>query len=208
MQQDDILKIFTETGAFIKGHFELSSGLHSDEYVQCALVLQYPHYAEQLAHELALFFKESGVTCVIGPALGGVTLAYEVARQLGVHPVESAKGGAAEPLFHGVKALFAERKEGNMQLRRGFSLSDNDSILVVEDVITTGGSVKEVITLLEKSKKKVVGVGSLINRSHGDVNFGYPFHALLHRPLRTFSPAQCPFCAEEKPLSKPGSKSR
>ncbi len=188
MQKNEVINIFKETGAFLKGHFELSSGFHSDEYVQCALVLQYPLYAEKLANELSHFFLKIPVTCVIGPALGGVTLAYEVARSLKV------------------RGIFAERKDGIMQLRRGFSLSDNESILVVEDVITTGGSVKEVISLLEKNNKKVVGVGSLIDRSVEKIDFGYPFHSLLRLPLRAFPPRECPLCKEGKPLSKPGSK--
>jgi orotate phosphoribosyltransferase len=188
MKTNDIKQLFVETSAFLQGHFELSSGLHSDEYVQCALVLQYPHIAEKLADLLAASFEGEEITCVIGPALGGVTLAYEVARSLKV------------------RGIFAERKDGLMQIRRGFSVSDKDRILVVEDVITTGGSVKEVIKVLEEMGKTVVGVGSLIDRSKTSVDFGYPFHALLKMPLKAYQPRECPLCASGSAVTKPGSK--
>lgn len=190
MENKEVMDIFTDTQAFLKGHFELSSGLHSDAYCQCALVLQYPEHAEKLARQLADAVKDKGITCVVGPALGGVTLAYEVARQLGV------------------KGIFAERKEGVMQLRRGFSLQDDDVVLVVEDVITTGGSVKEVIALLEADNKRIAAVGSIIDRSGGTAEFGYPFYSLLSLPLRAYQPAECPMCAEGIPVVKPGSKKK
>lgn len=188
MNTEELMQVFTETKAFLNGHFELSSGLHSDEYVQCALLLQYPHIAEKLAALLAQKFAGSDITCVIGPALGGVTLAYEVARCLKV------------------RGIFAERKEGVMQLRRGFSLSQDDRILVVEDVITTGGSVKEVIALLAEMGHSVIGVGSLIDRSSSAPEFGSPFHALLRMPLKAYQPKECPLCAEGSAPIKPGSK--
>lgn len=190
MNQEELMNIFTETNAFLKGHFELSSGLHSDAYVQCALVLQYPQHAETLARVLAEKFKDKNITCVVGPALGGVTIAYEVARALGV------------------RGIFTERKEGVMQLRRGFSLSDDDVILVVEDVITTGGSVKEVIQLLEADKRKIVGVGSLINRSKDGVDFGYPFESLIQLPLLAYKPDACPLCKDGSVAVKPGSRNK
>jgi orotate phosphoribosyltransferase len=188
MNTEELLQVFSETKAFLNGHFELSSGLHSDEYVQCALVLQYPHIAEKLAALLAKSFADSGITCVIGPALGGVTLAYEVARSLRV------------------RGIFAERKDGAMQLRRGFSLSKADRILVVEDVITTGGSVKEVIALLQDMGQTVIGVASLIDRSTVAPDFGYPFKALLRMPLKAYQPAECPLCESGSAPIKPGSK--
>jgi len=188
MNTEEIKQLFVETKAFHEGHFELSSGLHSDEYVQCALVLQYPHITEKLADLLAQKFASEEITCVVGPALGGVTLAYEVARSLKV------------------RGIFAERKDGEMQIRRGFSVSDNDRILVVEDVITTGGSVKEVVKLLESMGKTVVGVGSLIDRSKSPVDFGYPFHALLAMPLKAYEPNDCPLCKNGQEIVKPGSK--
>ena len=188
MDQDEIKKLFEETRAFLKGHFELSSGLHSDAYVQCALLLQYPEHAEKLAKMIAENYRDKKITCVIGPALGGVTLAYEVARCLGV------------------KGIFAERKDGLMQLRRGFSLSDDDAILVVEDVVTTGGSVKEVIKLLEGGKKRIIGVASIIDRSKDGIDFGYPFYTLMKMPLKAYFPNECPLCSEGSIAVKPGSK--
>ncbi|MBU1863015.1 MAG: orotate phosphoribosyltransferase [Candidatus Omnitrophica bacterium] len=188
MNSEEILSVLKETNAFLHGHFELSSGLHSDEYVQCALVLQYPDIAQKLAQQLALFLNASKITCVVGPALGGVTFAYEVARSLNV------------------RGIFAERKNGIMQLRRGFHVSDDDRILVVEDVVTTGKSVKEVIALLEENHKKIIGVASIVDRSKDTVDFGYPFHSLIRLPLRSFYPSNCPLCKEGKPVMKPGSR--
>jgi len=188
MNKEELIQVFSETKAFLQGHFELSSGLHSNEYVQCALVLQYPHIAEKLAALLAKEFSDQDITCVIGPALGGVTFAYEVARQCKV------------------RGIFAERKEGVMQLRRGFHLSPEDRILVVEDVITTGSSVKEVIALLESMSNTIVGVGSLIDRSKEKPTFGYPFKALLRMPLQAHKPEECPLCKDGTEITKPGSK--
>jgi len=190
MTQDDMIQIFKDTDALLEGHFELSSGLHSDAYCQCALVLQYPDRAEVLARELAKKVKELNITCVIGPALGGVTIAYEVGRALGV------------------RAIFAERKNGEMQIRRGFSVADEDRILAVEDVITTGGSVKEVIALLRADRKNVVGVASIINRSSGDVDFGAPFASLVDLPLKKYEPETCPLCKAGSQAIKPGSRSK
>lgn len=190
MDHEEIILMFNDSKALLEGHFELSSGLHSDKYCQCALVLQYPQFAEKLSAALARLFDSVEITCVIGPALGGVTLAYEVARQLGV------------------KGIFAERKDGTMQLRRGFSVNDADKVLVVEDVITTGGSVKEVIALLQSMGKHVVGVGSLIDRSKKEIDFGVPFYALLKLPVAAFDPNECPMCKSGSEAVKPGSKKK
>ena len=149
MTEKEILALFEKSGAFLKGQFKLSSGLHSEGYLQCALVLQDPEAAAKLAKALAKKFSKDEIDAVIGPALGGITLAYEVARQLGA------------------RGIFAEREDGAMTLRRGFSIARGEKVLVVEDVITTGGSTKEVIELVKRSGGIVVGVGAIIARSAG-----------------------------------------
>ena len=188
MNQSEILQLFEKTGALLKGHFQLASGLHSDQYFQCALILQYPAYAEVLARDIAQPFRGKGITCVVGPALGGVTIAYEVARALGV------------------RGLFAERVNGEMQLRRGFQVSSEDRILVVEDVITTGGSAAEVVALLKAKSATVAAVASIIDRSSGPPSFGVPYQSLVKMEVRTFQPHDCPWCKEGRSLDKPGSK--
>ena len=188
MTEKDVLKIFKDTGAFMKGHFLLSSGLHSGEYLQCALVLQHPEHSEALCKELAKKFKDKGTTVVIGPALGGVTLSYEMGRQLGV------------------RSIFAERQDGKMALRRGFNMSPDDKVLVVEDVITTGGSTKEVIELVKSAGAGLIGVASVIDRSSKGVDFGAPYHALAKVHVQTFPPQECLLCKEGSKPVKPGSK--
>ncbi len=185
----EIERYFYETSAFLNGHFELSSGLHSDKYVQCALLLQYPDIAEKLAKELASGFR-GAIDVVIGPALGGVTLAYEIARALGV------------------RGIFAERKDNVMQLRRGFSIKKGERVLVAEDVITTGGSVKEVIELLNELRADIAGIVSLVNRSPADNQFEYRYEYLLRLPLKTYKKDECPMCKEGIPCIKPGSKKK
>ncbi|MBN1493904.1 MAG: orotate phosphoribosyltransferase [Candidatus Omnitrophica bacterium] len=188
MNSQKILDTFTETKALLKGHFELSSGRHSDTYFQCALVLQYPDITEKLAAELAKKLKNDDITCVIGPALGGVTIAYELGRQLKC------------------RALFAERKEGVMQLRRGFSLSPEDKVLLVEDVITTGGSVLEVAELVKQMKVAIAGICCVVNRSNSDMLSSYQLTSLVKMTPQLFEPDACPLCKQGIPLSKPGSK--
>lgn len=187
MDKSEILKLFEQTKALLNGHFQLSSGLHSPQYFQCALILQYPTYAEKLGDSIADLFRDQDITCVIGPALGGVVIAWEVARSLGV------------------RGLFTERVNGNMQLRRGFSVQPEDRILVVEDVVTTGGSAQEVVTLL-RSRASIVGVASIVDRSSVPPSFGFPYKSLLKMDIKTFDPAKCPLCHEGKPMDKPGSR--
>lgn len=188
MTKTQILQIFRDYSALLEGHFILSSGLHSDRYVQCALVLQYPRIAEQLCSALASKLAQLRASVVVAPALGGVIVAHEVARALGL------------------RALFTERQDSNMALRRGFSLSRGETTLVVEDVITTGGSTRETISCVEQAGGKVVGVGALIDRSGGEAAFGVPKAALVTLTVQNYNPADCPLCKSGMPAVKPGSR--
>jgi orotate phosphoribosyltransferase len=188
MTEDEILKIFREHSALLEGHFILSSGLHSDRYIQCALVLQHPRVAEQLCVELGPKVGELGAKTVVAPALGGVIVAHEVARALGL------------------RALFTERQDGEMALRRGFHLEHDEPVLVVEDVITTGKSTRETIDCVEDAGGKVLGIGALIDRSGGKVEFDVPRVALVTLNVETYDPENCPLCKAGKPAVKPGSR--
>lgn len=176
------------TGALLRGHFRLTSGLHSGHYLQCSKALQYPKYAEILAKELAKPFKKSKITVVAGPAMGGIILSYEVARVLNA------------------RAVFAEREDGLMTFRRGFVVTPKDRVLVVEDVITTGGSISEVINLVKQIGAKLVGVGALVDRSPKKLDFGAKFKTLLKVDIETFAPDKCPLCEEGVEILKPGSR--
>ncbi|MFH1857909.1 MAG: orotate phosphoribosyltransferase [Candidatus Omnitrophota bacterium] len=186
----DILKQFEEAGAFLSGHFELSSGRHSDRYLQCALLLQDPERAEKLCKALAGRFRGKGTSVVIGPALGGVLVAYEVARALGA------------------RSLFAERVDGALQLRRNFKIQEKEKVLVVEDVVTTGGSTQELVSLVRSEGAEVIGVGALVDRSGGEVQYGAPFESLLALKVESYSKETCPLCKQGIPFTKPGSRSK
>ena len=189
MTEKEVLGLFEKSGALLRGHFKLSSGLHSEKYLQCALVLQYPGIAEKLSKALADKFSAEKIDVVIGPALGGVTLAYEVARAIGS------------------RGLFTERQDGKMVLRRGFSISKGEKVLVVEDVVTTGGSTKEVIELVKSFGANIVGVGSIIDRSSvAGIDFGAPFKPLAKVAVETFEEDKCPLCKNQTPITKPGSR--
>lgn len=188
LKEEEIRSILEETGAMLEGHFLLTSGRHSDRYFQCAKVLQYPNHCEKLCRELAERFKDEKIDTVIGPALGGILVSYEVARALGV------------------RNLFAERENGVMTLRRGFTISPNERILVVEDVVTTGGSVKEVIDVVRGLGGNVVGVGVMVDRSNGTANLGVRMEALFTTAAVSFSPDECPLCQKGTPAVKPGSR--
>jgi orotate phosphoribosyltransferase len=190
MTESEILDIFRQHSALLEGHFILSSGLHSDRYIQCALVLQHPTVAEQLCSQLAEKLRHLRPVVVAAPALGGVIVSYEVARALGV------------------RALFAERQKGVMVLRRGFSLAADEPTLVVEDVITTGGSTRETMAAVEQAGGKVVGVGALIDRSGGKADLGVPKAALVTLEVRNYDPAECPLCKSDIPAVKPGSRAK
>lgn len=189
VSKENLLDIFKRCGAFLTGHFELSSGLHSPQYLQAALVLQYPEYAEALCSELAEFYKNSKADLVAAPALGGIIVAHEVARSLGV------------------RAIFAERQQGRLTLRRGFYIKNGERVLVVEDVITTGRSTKEVIDVVREAGGTLIGIGSLIDRSGGKVDFDLPYKSLLTLTIPTYEPQACPLCKEGDIAIKPGSRS-
>ena len=189
LSPEQILELFKQCDALKEGHFLLTSGRHSNRYLQCALVLQYPDVAACLCGQLINKIPErEAIELVIGPALGGVTLAYEMARQLGT------------------PALFTEREEGVMTLRRGFSIKKGAKVLVVEDVITTGGSVKEAIEVVKGQGGEVVAVASLVDRSNGKVELGYPVYSALAMEVVSYLPEECPLCREGLPLVKPGSR--
>ena len=192
MEQEHLLSIFRDSGAMLEGHFQLTSGLHSDRYFQCARVLQYPHYAELLCGEIAQRFRPAGIDVVVAPALGGIVVGQEVGRQLRA------------------RTLFAERKEGVMQLRRGFQIAPGENVLVCEDVVTTGGSVSEVIALVRQGGGKLAGVAFIVDRSGGKVEFamdpgGVQF-SLMAMDVVAYAPADCPLCARGLPVVKPGSR--
>jgi len=182
-----LLTLFIESGALLQGHFQLSSGLHSDQYMQCALLLSDPERAGALGENLAAL-QEPKPDLIVSPAMGGLIIGHEVARALKL------------------RAYFAERENGVMTLRRGFSLKPGEKVVVVEDVITTGKSSAEVISLIEALGAKVIGALSIVNRCAGKLDLGVPAKSLLQLPLAAYAAAQCPLCAKSLPLVKPGSR--
>jgi orotate phosphoribosyltransferase len=194
MTETEILNIFKKTGALLTGHFLLTSGRHSDRYFQCAKVLQYPEYTEMLCKMLADNFRKFEIDTVIAPAMGGLVVGQEVARQLNK------------------RFIFAERpasqgeEDKKLSLRRGFTLDENEKVLVCEDVVTTGGSVFEVIDIVRSNNAKVVGVGFIVDRSNGKVNFNYPQFSTLKMDVVSYLPDECPLCREDIELVKPGSR--
>jgi orotate phosphoribosyltransferase len=187
---DSVLDLFRRVGALLEGHFRLTSGLHSPGYLQCALVLQHPREAELCGAAIADRVRGLGVQTVLSPALGGIVIGQEVGRALGV------------------RAIFAERQDGTLTLRRGFALSPGEKVLVVEDVVTTGGSTRETIDVARAAGAEVVGAASIIDRSGGQQQaIDVPYHALATLALPTYEPAQCPLCAQGIPVVKPGSRS-
>ncbi|HEX4347786.1 MAG TPA: orotate phosphoribosyltransferase [Vicinamibacterales bacterium] len=188
MRRDDLLDLFRRSGALLEGHFRLSSGLHSTGYLQCALVLSEPASAEALGGAIAALVRGLRPTVVLSPALGGVVIGHEVGRALGV------------------RALFAERQDGVLTLRRGFTLSESDRVLVVEDVLTTGGSTRETMQVAAAVGGRVIGAASIVDRSGGQASFDVPFVSLLDIDLPTYQPDACPLCAKGLPVVKPGSR--
>ncbi len=186
------LAMFRETGALLEGHFQLTSGLHSNRYFQCAKVLQHPAYCEKLCADLDSRLARMSIDAVVAPAMGGIVVAQELGRQLGK------------------RSMFTERKDGAMELRRGFVISPNERLLVCEDVITTGGSVGEVIGIVERMQGIVAAVACIVDRSGGRVHFplagGGPQLAVLHMDVETWKPEECPLCASGSPAVKPGSR--
>ena len=188
MTHDELLDLFRRSGALLDGHFRLSSGLHSSGYLQCALVLQHPQHAEALGRAIAERTRHLRPTLVLSPALGGVVIGHEVGRALGV------------------RALFAERQDGTLTLRRGFVIAESDRVLVVEDVLTTGGSTRETMQVAHAAGGLIVGVASVVDRSQGTARFEVPFTSLLDVTLPAYEPAACPICAAGLPVVKPGSR--
>ena len=188
MTRDELLDLFRQSGALLEGHFRLTSGLHSPGYLQCALVLQHPRQAEALGRAIADRVQDLRPTVVLSPALGGVVIGQEVGRALGV------------------RAIFAERQDGKLSLRRGFALEANDRVLVVEDVMTTGGSTRETIDVAKSAGGQVIGAASIVNRSGGALQFDVPYFSLLEIALPTYEPEKCPLCAQGLPVVKPGSR--
>jgi len=192
MTSKEVLDRFTQSGALLEGHFRLSSGLHSPNYLQCALVLQHPAEAEALGRELgaALAARLGGVrpTAVLSPALGGLIIGHEVARALGV------------------RAIFAERAEGVLTLRRGFDLDAADRVVVIEDVLTTGGSTRETMEVARQKGAAIVAAGAVINRSGSASPVDVPFAALAALTPPTYRPESCPMCQQGIPVTKPGSR--
>ena len=188
MTRDELLNLYRRSGALLEGHFRLTSGLHSPGYLQCALVLQHPQHAEALGRAIADRVRDLRATVVLSPALGGVVIGQEVGRALGV------------------RAIFAERQDGALALRRGFTLDPLDRILVVEDVMTTGGSTRETMLVAKAAGGQVVGTASIVDRSGGTISFDVPFAALLAIALPTYEPEKCPLCAQGLPVVKPGSR--
>lgn len=196
MRPDAAKQIFEEVGAIRRGHFELTSGLHSGTYVQCALVLQYPKYAEQLGRALAAEFMDLRVDCVASPALGGLIIGHEVARAI-------PQRGDGKP----VRAIFVERDSlGTLTLRRGFHVEPDEHVLVIEDVWTTGGSTCETIRVLEEAGARVVAAGALIDRSGGKIELPVRTEALVDLKIESYDASECPLCRNGEVAVKPGSR--
>jgi len=185
---ESVLDTFRRVGALLEGHFRLTSGLHSPGYLQCALVLQHPREAEACGAAIADKVRGQAPAAVLSPALGGIVIGQEVARALGI------------------RAIFAERQEGVLTLRRGFSLTPGERVLVVEDVVTTGGSTRETIEVARAAGAEVTGAAAIIDRSGGQQRLDVPFSALATIALPTYPPESCPLCAQGTPAVKPGSR--
>jgi len=198
LPREQLLSLFETAGAIRHGHFELSSGLHSGTYVQCALVLQYPRFAEKLGQALAALFSDVSIDAVVSPALGGVIIGQEVARAL---------PPPRDPIGGGVPAMFVERdSNGIMTLRRGFTLKPDQHVLVVEDVWTTGGSTEETIRVVQECGGRVIAAGALIDRSDGAIEFPVESNALIQLRIESFEPEECPLCRQGSAAVKPGSR--
>jgi orotate phosphoribosyltransferase len=188
LNADEVIAKFRKSGALLEGHFVLTSGLHSPVYLQCALVLQQPRDAEQFGRSIAEHFQADNIQTVASPAIGGIVIGYEVARALGA------------------RFIWTERQDGTMILRRGFSVAPGERVLVVEDVVTTGGSTRETVAALEASGAQVVGAASIIDRSSGKADVGAPRIALATLDVASVDPGVCELCKRGEPAIKPGSR--
>ncbi|MBA7498029.1 Orotate phosphoribosyltransferase [subsurface metagenome] len=190
IKTEEVMKKFEQAGAIQKGHFKLTSGVHSDTYIQCAQIMQHPEFMHNLCSELGKKFRGDDIDVIVGPAIGGIIMAHVMARVLGPW----------------VRAIFTERENGKMTLRRSFEINQGEKVLVVEDVTTTGSSVREVMDIVKSREGKVVGVGVLIDRSGGKVDFGIKTEKLLTVDIKTYLPEECPLCKKGIPVVKPGSR--
>ena len=188
MTDTEVLALFREAGALLEGHFKLSSGLHSDRYLQSALVLQYPDFAEELGRALARRLEHLQPTVVLSPALGGIVIGQEVGRALQV------------------RSIFAERQYGKLTLRRGFTLAPADRVVVVEDVITTGLSTRQTIEAAEATGAQVMGAAAIVDRGSDASRLNVPLQALVRMQVAAYQPEACPMCAAGQPVVKPGSR--
>jgi len=183
----EVEEIFQKSGAILKGHFLLASGLHSPIYWEKFQVLQYPNYTEQLCHKISTHFQKQGIQVVAGPTTGGIILAFEVARQLGV------------------RGIFAEKESGGERaFKRGFSISPGEKVLIVDDILTTGNSIREVMAAVTKREGLVIGIGVLVDRSEQRLEFGVPLFSCYRSVTPTYTPEDCPLCAARVPLTKRG----
>ncbi|MDF2566116.1 MAG: Orotate phosphoribosyltransferase [Massilibacillus sp.] len=189
MTEAEVKELFIKTGAILEGHFLLTSGLHSPMYVEKFQVLQHPKYTEELCKALADKFVDENIEVVVGPVTGGILLAHEVGKALGT------------------RAIFTERENGKMTLRRGFKITKGERVLIVEDIVTTGGSIKEVVEVVKEQGGIPVGIGMLVDRSCGKASFDeVPYKTLLHLTVTTYQPDDCPLCREGQPMTKRGSR--
>ena len=184
LTDEQVLQIFKDSGALLKGHFELTSGLHSDTYFEKFQVLQYPRYVEELCTELAARFKDDDIELVLGPTTGGVILAYEIGKQLGT------------------RGIFAEKGNGGRVLKRGFKIKPGERIVVVDDILTTGGSVLDTIEIVRQNEAELAGVGLLVDRTGGTIDFGVKTEALLSLEVDKYEPKDCPLCKAGEPLTE------
>jgi len=190
IKTEEVMKKFEQAGAIQKGHFKLTSGVHSDTYIQCAQVMQYPGFMHNLCSELGRKFRGEDIDVIVGPAIGGIIISHVMAQVLGPW----------------VRAIFTERENRKMTLRRSFEIKKNEKVLVVEDVTTTGGSVREVIDIVKERGGQVVGIGVLIDRSGGRIDFGVKMKSLLTLDIKSYQPEDCPLCKKGVPVVKPGSR--
>ena len=188
MTKDEIIAMLKEAGVLLEGHFLLTSGRHSDRYMQCAKIFQNAKYSVPLCAELVEQYRDDEIEVVIGPAIGAIQMSYEVGKQLGV------------------RNIFAERENGVMTLRRGFSIEKGQRVLIVEDVVTTGGSVKDVMKLVEECGGEIVGIGSIVDRTGGKIDFGVPYRSAFSMDITSYDADECPICKTGVPLVKPGSR--
>jgi orotate phosphoribosyltransferase len=188
VDQQKVFEVFKKAGALLKGHFLLSSGFHSDLYFEKFQVLQYPPYVEILCRKLAGLFKDASIQVVVGPTTGGVIIGYEVAKNLGT------------------RSIIAEPGETGRIFKRGFKVDQGERVLIVDDILTTGGSIREVIELVQNHKGDIQGIGVLLDRSGGEVKFDYPLRPLAVTRAAKYSPQECPLCQAGEPLVKPGSR--